>query len=202
LRVLLICLILVETASAQSLPEIRTAVTRALPSLQRSGAEFVAKRSCVSCHHNTLPVLTLHLARDRGFAIDAAVLGAIEEKTFRQLRAPTALDDVVQATSLSDPTPDDSTLLMAAHAAGWQPDLTTASYARRLVGWQRDGHWVTSDFRPPHSSSLFAATATDAVVMCALYMPDELRGQSDSDPQHASGCLPRLRGPRKTQRSG
>src|SRR6185436_21096657 len=129
-RVLLICLILVETASAQSLPEIRTAVTRALPSLQRSAAEFVAKRSCVSCHHNTLPVLTLHLARDRGFAIDAAVLGAIEEKTFRQLRAPTALDDVVQATSLSDPTPDDSTLLMAAHAAGLPPDLTTASYAR------------------------------------------------------------------------
>lgn len=178
-RVLLICLILVETASAQSLPEIRTAVTRALPSLQRSGAEFVAKRSCVSCHHNTLPVLTLHLARDRGFAIDAAVLGAIEEKTFRQLRSPTALDDVVQATSLSDPTPDDSTLLMAAHAAGWQPDLTTASYARRLVGWQRDGHWVTSDFRPPHSSSMFAATAT-AVRAVRLYMPDELRGQSDT----------------------
>ena len=103
---------------------------------------------------------------------------ARSEKTFRQLRAPTALDDVVQATSLSDPTPDDSTLLMAAHAAGWQPDLTTASYARRLVGWQRDGHWVTSDFRPPHSSSLFAATAT--AVRAVRLHAGRCPGQSDT----------------------
>ena len=181
-------ILLVETASAQSLPDVRAAVTRALPILQRSGAEFVAKRSCVSCHHNTLPVLTFHLARDRGFTIDAAVLGAIEEKTLRQLRTPSALDDVVQATTLSDPTPDDSSLLMAAHAAGLEPDLTTASYARRLAGWQRDGHWVTSDFRPPHSSSLFTATAT-AVRAMRFYMPEELRAQRDTSIRSARQWL-------------
>jgi ankyrin repeat protein len=32
---------------------------------------------------------------------------------------------------------------------------------RRLASWQRaDGHWITSDFRPPYSSSYFMATAT------------------------------------------
>ena len=49
---------------------------------------------------------------------------------------------------------------MTAHDAALPPDLTTAVYARRLVRWQRDGHWITSDFRPPHSSSLFMTTAT------------------------------------------
>ena len=76
----------------------------------------------------------------------------------------------MQATTLNDPTPDDSYLLMAAHASGIVPNLTTAVYARRLVQWQRDGHWTTSDFRPPHSSSVFTATAT-AVRAISLYGP-------------------------------
>src|SRR5262249_49253 len=119
------------------------------------------------------------LARERGFKIDDAVLKAVEDKTFRELRDPNALDDAVQATTLNDPTPDDSYLLMAAHPAGVPPDLTTAVYARRLVKWQRDGHWVTSDFRPPHSSSLFMTTAT-AVRAIRFYMPEELREERDA----------------------
>jgi hypothetical protein len=157
---------------AQSTPEIRQAVDRALPPLEHSTAAFVAKRACVSCHHNILSILMLQMARERGVAIDPAVLTAVESKTFRPLRAPSAFDDAVQAVNLNDPTPDDSYLLMAAHAAGLAPDLTTAVYARRLIQWQRDGHWVTSDFRPPHSSSMFTATAT-ATRAISLYMPDK-----------------------------
>ena len=176
------------TASAQSMPEVRTAVTRALPVLQRSAAEFVAKRACFSCHHNALPILTLHLASDRGFAVDSAVLKAVEEKTFRALRNPNAFDEAVQAATLSDPTPNESYLLMAAHAAGIEPEMTSQIYARRLAGWQRDGHWVTSDFRPPHSSSLFTATAT-AVRAIRLYMPEELRAQGEESIRSARRWL-------------
>lgn len=163
---------LTTTLGAQSGPEIRQAVNRALPPLERSAAAFVAKRACVSCHHNILSILMFQMARERGVTFDPAVLGAVEAKTFRSLRGPGAFDDAVQAVTLNDPTPDDSYLLMAAYAAGLKPDLTTAVYARRLVQWQRDGHWVTSDFRPPHSSSVFTATAT-AVRAISLYMPDK-----------------------------
>ena len=62
---------------------------------------------------------------------------------------------------------------MAAHAAGVPRDLTTGVYALRILKWQRDGHWTTSDFRPPHSSSAVTATAT-AVRAIRLYLPDEL----------------------------
>jgi hypothetical protein len=105
-------------------------------------------------------------------------LRAIEDKTFRELLSPNALDNALQAITLSDPTPNDSNLLIAAHDAGLPPNLTLAVYAYRLMRWQRDGHWVTSDFRPPHSSSYFMATAT-AIRAMNFYMPEELRGLRD-----------------------
>lgn len=185
MRRLLWLVALAPALRAQSEADIRAAVSRALVPLQSSTANFVAKRACVSCHHNILSILAFHEARDRGFKIDSAVLGAVEEKTFRGLRKPEALDEAIQATTLNDPTPDESFLLMAANAAGIEPDLITGVYARRLANWQRDGHWVTSDFRPPHSSSNFTATAT-AVYAIKRYMPDELSAERDA-------CLRRAR---------
>src|SRR5262245_14974551 len=179
MRALLVLLLVTGTLSAQAPRNIRNAVTQALPLLQRSAGQFVAKRGCVSCHHNILTILTLDLARSRGFEIDAKILEAVEDKTFRELNSASALDNAIQATTWNDPTPDDSFLLIAAHTAGRPPDLTTAVYARRLLRWQREGHWVTSDFRPPHSSSVFTATAT-AVRAIRFYTPNELSGDLDA----------------------
>ncbi len=177
--IFLAILFFAKTAAAQSDPAVRAAVTRALPALQKSAGAFVSQRACFSCHHNALSILTLRLARDHGFAIDSKVLDAVEEKTFRPLRSANALDEAVQAENLSDPTPNESLLLMSAQAAGIPPDLTTAVYAARMMNWQRDGHWVTSDFRPPHSSSLFTATAT-AVRAIRHYVPRELTSARDA----------------------
>jgi ankyrin repeat protein len=179
MRTVLVLLILSRTLSAQAIPDVRPAIERALPMLQRSASEFVSKRACMSCHHNVLPILSLHQAEERGFAVDSAVIRAVEEKTFRELRTPNVFDEAVQAATLNDPTPNDSSLLMAAHAAGLQPDLITAMYARRIAAWQQqDGHWITSDFRPPHSSSVFTATAT-AIRAIRQYMPGELAAERD-----------------------
>jgi ankyrin repeat protein len=168
-----------SAASAGAPPaDARAAVVRALPSLQRSAKTFVANRSCVSCHHNILPILTLRLAASRGFEIDSAALSEVERKTFRVLTNLRAFDDAVQGTTVSDPTPNDSWLLVAAKAAGLAPDVTRAVYAKRIASWQRGGHWTTSDFRPPHSSSLFTATAT-AVLAIRAYLPDEMQAARD-----------------------
>ncbi|HVQ12303.1 MAG TPA: ankyrin repeat domain-containing protein [Vicinamibacterales bacterium] len=164
---------LAQSASAQTASEARAAVTRALPILQRSAANFVSQRACVSCHHNSLAVITLHLAQQGGFNVDPKTVDAVEARTFRELRNANAFDDAVQVANLSDPTPNDSYLLMAAGAAGVRADLTTGVLARRIARWQReDGHWITSDFRPPHSSSVFTATAT-AIRALQIYLPQE-----------------------------
>ncbi len=171
--------LLAQASSAHVTPNPRAAVERALPALERSAKTFVANRSCVSCHHNILPILTFRLAAGRGFTIDRATLASVERKTFRELTNARAFDEAVQGANVSDPTPNDSWLLIAAHEAGLAPNLTNAVYARRIASWQHDGHWTTSDFRPPHSSSLFTATAT-AVRAIRAYFPDEMRAARDA----------------------
>jgi ankyrin repeat protein len=171
--------LLAQTSSAHVTPNPRAAVERALPALERSAKTFVANRSCVSCHHNILPILTFRLAAGRGFTIDRATLATIERKTFRELTNARAFDEAVQGANVSDPTPNDSWLLIAAQEAGLAPNLTNAVYARRIASWQHEGHWTTSDFRPPHSSSLFTATAT-AVRAIRAYFPDEMRTARDA----------------------
>ncbi|HTM04117.1 MAG TPA: ankyrin repeat domain-containing protein [Vicinamibacterales bacterium] len=188
-----IAFLLTAVAMAQpahaSEQQARAAVVRVLPILQKSAQTFVRKQSCFSCHHNALSVMTLRLADQRGIRIDPAVLDAVETKTFRELRSATSIDDAIQAAGVSDPTPNESLLLMSAHAAGMPADLTTAVIARRLAHWQRpDGRWMTSDFRPPHSSSEFTATAT-AVRAIATYMPPELVGERDAVLRRAATWL-------------
>lgn len=155
-------------------PTPRAAVARAIPVLERSAKSFVAERSCVSCHHNILPILTLRLAASRGLKINTATLAEVERRTFRELTTARAFDEAVQGTGVGDPTPNDSWLLVAAQIAGLAPDATNGVVAKRIASWQHDGHWTTSDFRPPHSSSLFTSTAT-AVRAIRAYLPDEMR---------------------------
>jgi ankyrin repeat protein len=176
----------------------RAAAVRALPMLQQSVRTFVENRSCVSCHHNSVAVMALRMAQRQHLAVDGAVLDAVETKTFRQLRSATAVDNAVQAVGMSDPTPSDSYLLMAAHEARLPADLATATWAARVARWQlEDGHWTTSDFRPPHSGSLFTATAT-AVRAIQAYMPAELASERDRAVQRAATWL-RSNRPRSTE---
>ena len=175
---LIAVMIAAQTAlGASAPPTARAAITRALPALERSAKSFVAQRGCVSCHHNILPILTLRLAASRGFRIDDAVLNDVERKTFRELTQPRAIGDAIQGVAASDPTPNDSWLLVAAQVSGLQSPAS-AIVARRIASWQHDGHWTTSDFRAPHSSSLFTSTAT-AVRAIRTYLPDGVRAERE-----------------------
>ncbi len=187
-RVALIFLLACCSLAAQAEADVRKAVTRALGPIQQSTATFIKERACFSCHHNGLSIPTMRMAEARGFAVDKAVLAATEEKTFRDLAGPNSLDTAIQVTTLNDPTPNDSMLLNAAQAAGFAPNLTTAVLARRIARWQRDGHWITSDFRPPHSSSKFTATAT-AVRALRAYMPAELHDETEMRTAEARAWL-------------
>jgi ankyrin repeat protein len=173
-----VILLLAQSATAQPAASTRAAIQRALPALERSAKTFVAERSCVSCHHNILPILTLRLAASRGFNIDATILATIERKTFRELTNGKAFDDAVQLPDVGDPAVNGSWLLTAASQAGVAPNVTSGVIARRIATWQQDGHWTTSDFRPPHSSSRFTATAI-AVRAIRAYLPGELRAVRD-----------------------
>ena len=74
MRNIVLLALLSHSLAAQSSLKIRQAVDRALPPLEHSTATFVAKRACVSCHHNILSILMFQMARERGVNFDPAVL--------------------------------------------------------------------------------------------------------------------------------
>lgn len=79
--------------------------------------------------------------------------------------------------------------LLAAHAAGVAPNLTTAVYARHIaLRQQSDGHWLTADQRPPQSYSAVTATAI-ALRAIQLYSHPSLAADTKARIQRAAHWL-------------
>jgi ankyrin repeat protein len=136
---------------------IRDAAGKAVAAIQASQKVW-AKQTCASCHHDFLPVPALKAAREHGIPLDEAAFGQATVHAFSSLAN---LDRAVQYTHEIDPAMDDANRLLAASAAGVNPSVVTAVYARFIALHQKpDGHWDTGDARPPQSYSSFTATAT------------------------------------------
>src|SRR3954453_20055729 len=54
--------------------EVKEAVKQGLALVQKAAANYPAHRSCFSCHHQTLPMLAMIWARERGIAADTGLL--------------------------------------------------------------------------------------------------------------------------------
>jgi ankyrin repeat protein len=161
-------------AQTVSPEQIRPAASHAVAIVQHGSAGFSKLMPCFSCHDQALPMLTLRTARERGVAVDEAAASQVAAKGFLFTPNLSSIDHAVQDSMIIDPAPSDGWALLAAHAAGVQPNLVTTTYARRIAMWQRpDGYWPTGDQRPPQSYSFFTATAL-AVQAMHLYMPAQL----------------------------
>lgn len=163
LAVALVLLIDPRIASAQGVtPErLRDSATRAVSAIQKSQAIWYTRRGCPSCHHQFQPAIAFDRARTRGIAIDEVGATTLSKRAFGY----DELDESVQAlqdgrVSLIEPALGTAYRLVAAHAAGVPPNLSTAVVARLLMGRQHpDGYWTGMNGRPPSSSSDFTKTA-------------------------------------------
>jgi ankyrin repeat protein len=174
---LLACLVLSVNVPAAELSEeqVRTAAGKAIQLLQSSGKTWYEKQTCVSCHHQALPMMALKLARQHGVPVDEDLARQSAAKAFALLKS---LDRAVQSTHLIDPAMDTGMFLVAAHDAGIPPSLGTSVYARLIANRQtEEGKWITIDVRPPQSYSPFTATAV-AVRALQFYMPRRLAAES------------------------
>jgi hypothetical protein len=157
-------------ALAASEASVRESAAKSVALLQKAAGQW--RMPCVSCHHQSMPMLALEAARAHGLAVDEPAARAAAERAFKHF---TDIDLAVQAHGLIDPAVGDGYTLVGAHAAGVQPGLTTGVYARLIARHQHDGgNWDTFDARPPHSAGLFVATAIAARAV-ALYLPDSLQ---------------------------
>ncbi|MGH8402873.1 MAG: ankyrin repeat domain-containing protein, partial [Gammaproteobacteria bacterium] len=169
--------------------KIRSAASRAIGITQQGSAGFYKFMVCFSCHDHALPMLAWQTARERGIPVDEAVASQVAAKGLLATPDFSSIDSAVQDPMIIDPAPSEGWALVAAHAAGVQPNLVTAVYARRIATWQRhDGHWPTGDMRPPQSYSLFTATAVAAYAI-KLYTPAHLRRETDERLARAKAWL-------------
>jgi ankyrin repeat protein len=136
-------------------PRVAEAAARGIAAIQRSQAVWYEKQGCGSCHHQFQPAIAFAVARAHGVAVNEAVATT----NARSFVFPD-VDAAIQFANVVEPALQEGYRLLAAHAAGVEPNLGTALMARFLIARQRPaGDWSGLNQRPPSSSSDFAKTA-------------------------------------------
>src|SRR5262245_7995378 len=107
--------------AAEVTPEaVRAAVTRSLPLLEKSSAEYTRKQTCFSCHHQTLPVLAIAAARGAGLQVDEANFQAQLRFTAASLQV--GRDGYRQGRGQGGGVDTAGYALWALETGGWKPD--------------------------------------------------------------------------------
>ncbi len=68
----------VDVAAADS--DVRTTIDRGLAFLAKDAVAWQEKYNCASCHHAAITIWALSEAKDRGFAVDEAVLADLTKR--------------------------------------------------------------------------------------------------------------------------
>lgn len=137
--------------------EIRAAVARAIPLLEKGSAGSMKERpNCFTCHNLGMPVLALTTARSRGFEIDESLMK--EQLQFTADYLDDHREDFLAGKGTGGQVATAGAALWALEAGGRKPDETTAAVAEYLLKYQKDlGRWKMTSDRPPTESSHFTA---------------------------------------------
>jgi ankyrin repeat protein len=135
-----------------------TAVKKILPLIEMSGEAVFKSRGCVSCHNNSLPAMTVALARKKGFAVN-------EEQAKKELGFALATDKpyfepMRLGSTIGGAATTIGYTLMGMAAAGYPADAETDSHVHYLaINQFPDGSWRLTSYRPPAEYSPFTTTA-------------------------------------------
>jgi hypothetical protein len=146
---------------------VREAIARSLPALQRIGEPVHKLRECTSCHHNSLPALTVSMARTRGFEVDAAAARKEYESAIATARGLLNSDNLI-GFGIPDGSPY-ALIGIAAESAA--PNASTDSLVHQLSTRQElSGRFQGFDYRPPmeYTAITFTATALRAMQLYTL----------------------------------
>lgn len=149
------------------------AIARSTPLLQKSGAIFLKKSGCVSCHNNTLTAMVVDAVRKRGLSVD-------EESASDQVkRIATYIDTWRERANQGVGIPGDAdtvSYILAGLADAKHPaDSATDALARFVKGQQHpDGSWHIFAHRPPIESSDIQVTAVSLKAL-RCYAPKSRR---------------------------
>jgi hypothetical protein len=155
---LAICLLPAARAPADEPPlaqeELRAAVSRALPLLQKAAVGHRENRTCFACHNQGIPILALTTARAHGFEIDEAELKKQLEFIAEFLKSKR--DGFLEGKGTGGQVDTAGYALATLASGGWQADETTAAVTEYLLLYQQEvDRWKTGSNRPPSEASQF-----------------------------------------------
>lgn len=146
------------------LSQVHRAVRDGLRIVQKSARSYPEHRSCFSCHSQTLPILAMVTARDRGFRIDETLLKEQAEFTHGSFKRRTA--SMERGEDVGGAAMTVAYGLWTLETAGWPDDRTTTTMVSYLLGKQKaNGSWRTSSQRPPLEQSSFTCS-----ILAVYYM--------------------------------
>jgi ankyrin repeat protein len=149
---------------ASGAPTVPAAVKKILPRLETSGEPVFKSRRCVSCHNNSLPAMTVALARQKGFAVNEAQ--AKKELGFAVDTDMPYLESMRMGSTIGGGSDTLGYTLMGMAAAGYPADALTDAHIHYFSTDQLgDGSWRTTSYRPPEEYGPFTTTA---VVLRAI----------------------------------
>ncbi len=133
--------------------DARSAVTEAVARLRPVGPVLYERRKCISCHHQTLPLMAMKLASTRGVAVDAEAMAHPVQsivEVWNGRRENLMLGGARDGGGANELTYG----LLAFAESGVPPNSATDAAASNLVSTQRtDGSWVFLDTRPPQADN-------------------------------------------------
>ncbi|MBC8325544.1 MAG: terpene cyclase/mutase family protein [Verrucomicrobia subdivision 3 bacterium] len=137
---------------------IEAAIGKSLALLEKSAAQYSEQRSCFSCHHQALPAVTLSLARERGFAVNAKAMA--EQAEFTQEFFANRKEAMPKGKGVPGGSYTTGYALLALSAANWKADDIAALMVQHLLQRQEaSGRWSMGTRRPPLEYSHFTSTA-------------------------------------------
>lgn len=136
--------------TAQPLP-LREAVNVAVRQLAKSGPQSFERTRCISCHHQSLPAVAIHLAAEQGVPVETAVRNHGREATLA-MWAPSRENFHMGNCSIFGFLGNVSYGMLALAEEAVKPNATTDAAASCLSSLQwPDGRWEGTDMRVPLS---------------------------------------------------
>ncbi len=136
---------------------IRSAVTRALPLLERASAGSADQRICFTCHSQALPVFAIVESQRRGFHANAENLKRQIDHTYNHLRR--GRKSYEEGKGQGGGVDTAGYALWTLEEGGREPDEVVTMVTDWLLKKQhKDGFWKHSSHRPPSEASSFTTT--------------------------------------------
>ena len=131
----------------------RAAAERAIPLLVKSAAGHIEKQTCFACHNQTLPMLAVVAARNRGLTARADLK---EQTDFIADFFGRNKEKFLKGEGTGGQADTAGYALLALDIGGHKPDEVTAAMVEFLLKYQADqDHWRVSSKRPPSEASDF-----------------------------------------------